>query len=78
MAPDRDRVVVCVKCGDVDAIDSAVIRSVAELIFLFPDIKITTGLVFEWSGAILSKKIIRRILMENFKAVGYGRWFYFE
>ncbi|MEH7746483.1 NERD domain-containing protein [Neobacillus drentensis] len=78
MAPGGDKVLACIKCGDIETIESAVIRSVAELMFLFPDIKITTGLVFEWCGAILSKKIIRRILMENFNAVGYGRWFYFE
>jgi len=78
MVSGGEKVVVCEKCGFVEAIESAVLRSVVELKFLFPDEKITTSLVFEWCRVIESRKMIRRILIENFKAVGYGRWFYYE
>ncbi|WP_231507605.1 hypothetical protein [Bacillus sp. UNC41MFS5] len=78
MVSDGEKVVVCEKCGDVESIESAVLRTVEELKFLFPDIKITTSLVYEWCRVIKSKKMIRRILMKNYKAIGYGRWFYYE
>ncbi|MBV7505939.1 NERD domain-containing protein [Bacillus sp. sid0103] len=78
MVSGGEKVVVCEKCGDVEDIESAVLRCVEELKFLFPDLKITTGLVYEWCKVIKSKKMIRRILMNNYKAIGYGRWFYYE
>jgi len=78
MVSDGEKVVVCEKCGDVESIESAILRTVEELKFLFPDSKITTSLVHEWCRVIKSKKMIRRILMKNYKAIGYGRWFYFE
>ncbi|MFL6554587.1 MAG: nuclease-related domain-containing protein [Bacillus sp. (in: firmicutes)] len=78
MVSGGEKILVCEKCGCIEANESAILRSVAELKFLFPEIKITTSLVYEWCSVIGSKKIIRRILMENFKAVGYGRWFYYE
>lgn len=78
MVSGGEKVVVCEKCGFSEAFESAILRSVAELKFLFPDKKITTGLVYEWCRVIESKKIIRRILMENFSTKGYGRWFHYE
>lgn len=78
MAPGGDRILVCVNCGDVEAIDSAVFRSVAELVFLFPDKKITTGLVLEWCQIIKSPKLIRRVLMQNYTAKGGRKFCYFE
>jgi ribosomal protein S27AE len=78
MVSGGEKVVVCEKCGYVESNESAILRSVAELKFLFPDKKITTNGIFEWCRVIESRKMIRRILMENFKAIGYGRWFYYE
>ncbi|MED4203227.1 nuclease-related domain-containing protein [Neobacillus mesonae] len=69
---------VCQICGFEESVVSGVLRSVKEIKLLFPHIKITTNLVYEWCGMVLSKKVIRRILMENYKANGYGRWLYFE
>ncbi|NHC39451.1 NERD domain-containing protein [Bacillus sp. MM2020_1] len=78
MISGGDKVLVCKKCGFEEAIESAVIRSMEELKFLFPDLKITTNLVFEWCQVVKSKKMIRRVLNENYKTIGYGRWFYYE
>lgn len=37
-------------------------RSVNELQILFPEIKLTTNLVYEWSQAIVSKKQLGEFL----------------
>jgi hypothetical protein len=70
--------IVCEECEHQEVIDLAVLRSVAELKFLFPDRKITTNGVSEWCKVVESKKTIGRILKQNFKPMGYGQWSYYE
>ena len=53
---------ICNKCGYEECVEAAVLRSVDELRILFPGIKITTKLVHEWCGGIVSTKTIRWIL----------------
>jgi hypothetical protein len=69
---------VCDKCGNQEEIDSAILRSAEELKLLFPNRKITTRTIQEWCVVISSKKIIRRVLLENYKGIGFGKGFYFE
>ncbi|WP_066249086.1 nuclease-related domain-containing protein [Neobacillus drentensis] len=64
---------VCNNCGWKEEIESAVLRSVAELQLLFPDQKITTKVVHEWCRIIKSEKTIRRILGKNYKLSGHGK-----
>jgi hypothetical protein len=68
---------ICSECGCLESIDSAIMRSVGEFQFLFPERKITTNGVYEWCGGIISKKGIRRILNKNFNLQGYGKYSYF-
>ncbi|WP_066065798.1 nuclease-related domain-containing protein [Neobacillus soli] len=65
-----DRNLVCEVCGHMEEIDHAILRSVVELKLLFPDMKITTGVVYEWCGVVGSIKTIRRVLMQNYSAIG--------
>jgi hypothetical protein len=76
-AVDNPRKIICDKCGHEESIESAVLRSVEELVLLFPDIKITTNLVFEWCGGIGSKKAIRRVLLLNYRSIGFNKHRYF-
>ncbi|MFF2450479.1 nuclease-related domain-containing protein [Neobacillus sp. NPDC058068] len=69
---------VCGDCGCEEGVVLAVLRSVEEIKILFPDMKITTNIVYEWCGGIVSKKVIRTILKENFKAIGESRHCYYE
>jgi hypothetical protein len=62
--------VVCDDCGHQELIDHTVLRSVKELRLLFPDKRITTVVVHEWCRVVQSKKTIRRILMQNYNAIG--------
>ena len=71
------KILICPSCGREEFVDAAVLRSVEELRFLFPEMRVTTSLVMEWCVVIGSKEIIRRILNQNYKSVGSGRWFYY-
>lgn len=57
-------------CGYKEDVESAIIRSVREIQLLFPNLKITTNLVYEWCMVIHSKKVIREVLKKNFVVVG--------
>lgn len=75
---ERREKIVCETCGHVETVDSAVLRSVEELLLLFPDMKITTNIVYEWCRVIESKKQISRILKQNYTLIGFGQWSYYE
>lgn len=64
---------VCRKCGCMEDVESAIIRVVGEFTLLFPDINITTNSVQEWCNIIWSKKMIRRILLKNYRLIGHGK-----
>jgi hypothetical protein len=61
---------VCNVCGLVEKVEDGILRSVKELQLLFPNIKITTNLVYEWCKVIESRKQIRRILQKHYKMMG--------
>jgi hypothetical protein len=68
---------VCNKCGCEEDIDSAVLRNVEEYRLLFPDRKITLSDIEDWCKEIKSKKMIRRILTQNYKAMKHSRSTYY-
>ncbi len=68
----------CAKCGEKEDYETAVLRSVEEFKLLFPNDKITTNQIHEWSNFIKSKKTIRKVLLENFRTIGHGKYTYFE
>lgn len=69
--------IVCVDCGFEEKIDLAIVRKAEELKLLFPNKKITTNLVYEWCGEFESKKVIRRVLKDNYKVVGKVKYTHF-
>ncbi|MED4206048.1 nuclease-related domain-containing protein [Neobacillus mesonae] len=70
--------IVCKTCGHKELVDAAVLRSVRELIILFPGIRITTSLVYEWCGRVIHKKRISRILRRNYTRYGHGKYSYYQ
>jgi hypothetical protein len=68
----------CPHCGMHETVESAVLRSVEELKLLFPGMKITTNIVYEWCKVINSRKTIKRILDKHYNLMGHNRWSYFE
>jgi DNA-directed RNA polymerase subunit RPC12/RpoP len=65
--------ITCLKCGSEEDVKSAVLRSVEEIKLLFPEMKITTNIVFDWCRIVESKKTIRNVLNENYTIIGFGR-----
>lgn len=63
---------VCDRCGSIKSVDDSVLRNVKEFVLLFPDRKITTNGIYEWCGGVVSKKTVRRILLNNYKLDGFG------
>jgi hypothetical protein len=69
---------VCQKCGYREVVADSVMRNVKEYQLLFPERKITTGIINEWCGGDFLKKRISIILAKNFKKVGARRWAFYE
>lgn len=63
-------IIKCQNCSNQESVDTAVLRMVKEFNLLFPDLSITTRLIYDWCGEILSKKQIRRVLSREFKVIG--------
>ncbi|MFY3792746.1 nuclease-related domain-containing protein [Ureibacillus sp. MALMAid1270] len=72
------RRLVCLGCGHSESVTSAVLRSVREFRMLFPERRITTSAIYDWCRVVESRKSIRNILENNFKAYGIQRWTYYE
>ncbi|MBM7620109.1 ribosomal protein S27AE [Bacillus tianshenii] len=69
---------VCGECGYVEKVGEAVMRSVKEFRLLFPGVRISTRIIHEWCGGLLSRKRIKNVLEKNFKRVGVRQWTFFE
>jgi ribosomal protein S27AE len=78
MSECKDGLLICGKCGYKEKMESAVIRTAKEFQLLFPERKITTNSIYEWCKGINSKKLIRRILKDNYTHVKHARFSYFE
>src|SRR5699024_959957 len=67
----------CISCGNSEMISSVVIREAVELNKLFPELKITTKLLYIWGDRTLSTKVIRKVLNQFLKIHGHkkGRFY---
>ena len=72
------KICICGDCGHEELVIDAVLRSVREIKFLFPKMKITTNIIFEWCKVIELKRTIKRILEKNYKKIGVRQWTYYE
>ncbi|MFS0776370.1 nuclease-related domain-containing protein [Neobacillus sp. 3P2-tot-E-2] len=72
------KIFICHSCGCLEYVDDAILRAVGELQLLFPDIKITTNLIFEWFKVIESRKQIRRILKKHYQKMGLKHVTYYK
>lgn len=73
----NDWLVVCHKCGQSEDIESAILRSLEDYCFLFPEKKITTADLLTWCAIFKSKRTIHRILVKNLKRIGQGKYSYY-
>ncbi|MEH7224144.1 nuclease-related domain-containing protein [Bacillus sp. JJ1566] len=63
----RTTTIICKNCGFVEDKEVAILRSIEEFILLFPDMKVTSGTIFEWCKIIRSKALILRILQKYYQ-----------
>ncbi|WP_045519925.1 nuclease-related domain-containing protein [Neobacillus niacini] len=73
-----ERKLTCKNCGFEEEVESAVIRSAEELKLLFPTLRVTTNIIFDWCKVIGSRKTIRRILQKYYKVIGCKQWTYYK
>lgn len=69
---------VCPICHHKERIKDTVIRQFEEYKLLFPDQKITKTVLLKWSDGLLSANRIAYTLKQTYRAVGSGRWRYYE
>lgn len=69
--------IVCNKCGKKERLESALLLCLEEFRLLFPNEKLTTKKLLDWCKIISSDKQVRRVLVENFEHVGWGKSSYF-
>lgn len=74
----RNKNCLCLKCGKIEPAKAAVLRMAKEFRILFPEKKMTSGIIYEWCGRIVSQKTIRRILAANFKIIGERKWTHYQ
>lgn len=70
---ERKRHVICPSCGSLEPLSQTLSRCVKDFQLLFPNSEITTKVIYDWCGGVLSKRIIRRFLSKNFKVVGSSK-----
>ncbi|MDL4839366.1 nuclease-related domain-containing protein [Aquibacillus rhizosphaerae] len=63
---------VCRTCDNVEKVDAGVLRNIIEYKTLFPNAKVTTNSIFQFCQ-VVSKRSIRRILLNNHQRMGLGR-----
>lgn len=76
-ASSKQRRMICGECSYREALESAVMRSVAEFQLLFPEKKVSTVEIFEWCGRIWCKKTIQRVLMRNLTCMRHNKATYY-
>lgn len=69
----NEKNVVCKFCQETYRNNNIIANSIEELLLLFPEKKITTDLVYQWTKGFVSKMTIRRFLNKHFKRKGTNR-----
>ncbi|MEH7379842.1 hypothetical protein V7138_05110 [Bacillus sp. JJ1533] len=68
---------ICKKCSFVETKESALLRSIEEFRLLFPKMRLTLDVIFNWCKVIKSKRTIQKVLSKHFDLVLFGRGSYY-
>ena len=69
---------LCSSCGHRESITETIIRSSEEFHHLFPELKVTKHLIYEWCGETYSEQRIQRVLSSNYVSHGNYKSTYYE
>ncbi|WP_316569687.1 nuclease-related domain-containing protein [Neobacillus sp. YIM B06451] len=72
------RNLVCENCGELEKIESAILRNTEEFKLLFPERKVTTSGIEEWCRIDLSNRTFRRVLKKHYPWIGNTKDTYFK
>ena len=67
------KTLICNSCGKQENIHEAVLRSIRDILLLFPEEELTVSKIQEWCKSIKTKKAIRNIILDNYTLSGRGR-----
>lgn len=67
------KMLICNECDFKEEYKASVIRSITELMSLFPERPLTSKNIFEWCNGLVTLRSIQRILIKNFSLEGFGR-----
>lgn len=63
----------CFSCNYLECMDSGILRMMMEFQLLFPNKKITTSMIDQWCGNIVSTRTMNRVLNNYLTAIPNGR-----
>ncbi len=69
----RQSILYCGVCGYEEKVEKGILRSIKELELLFPNKKITTNLIFDWCGEIVSSRRTQKVLNQHFVRLGHNK-----
>ncbi|WP_342488592.1 nuclease-related domain-containing protein [Cytobacillus sp. FSL W7-1323] len=70
--------VICPTCKSQCSLENALLDLIHDFSILFPALKVTNQVIFNWCNGIISKSTIRRVLLNNYSLKGSGRGIYYE
>lgn len=68
----------CDTCGYKSTVDEIFISHAEEFKLLFPDMKMTTNVLYQWTGKLVSVHQIQRILNKYYKKMGLTRGSFYK
>lgn len=74
----KQRSCLCKNCDQDSSVEETTLKNIEEFIFLFPEKKLTTQIVSDWCGNMVTLQRIRKILKKNFMIVGINKSTYYE
>ncbi|WLR54441.1 nuclease-related domain-containing protein [Mesobacillus subterraneus] len=69
---------ICRNCNSLEYIESVVLHSAKTFQLLFPERKLTTTAIYDWSDGLLPIKAIRRVFQNNLSVNGVFSSTYYE
>jgi hypothetical protein len=72
ISKDR-KVFVCSLCSFKEKFVNTVLRTINEFEILFPGQKVTSKIIHDWCGDLITIRSIQRILVKHFRQVGHGK-----
>ena len=78
LSRERQSFLLCDNCGYTETLEKGILRNVYEFHLLFPGMKITTNVIYEWCHIFRSPTTIRKVLSKHFIFIHNGPYSYYD